>query len=146
MSKNNQFINKPILITSEESAEVNEKDLYVTLRSSENIMLTDYNGINKYLDEHGQEKTHTVIKCPHSIDKDENTSNVITLPIERCDFLHSKSPVCKIVLLKQNIVPNHVKNSLFKSVQLGIIKIPKPTKPITANKGKCAKRKKNIVK
>ncbi len=43
-------------------------------------------------------------KCPHSIDKDENTSNVITLPIERCDFLRSESPRRANRLLKQNDV------------------------------------------
>lgn len=62
-----------------------------------------------------------------------------------CDILHVKSPLAKMVLIKEGVIL-HRRKAVFQNVHLGMMRIPKPTMRGAVSKGKCVKRKKNIVK
>ena len=145
MSKNNQFITKPILVNPELELISNDDEVSKKLKLFDDTMITEYNKISEYLNEFESKKCYTVVTCTHSIDKDIST-NVVKLDTESCKILHERSPLTKILLIKQHIFPNNMENLQFKKVQLRIVKIPKPVKVSTVSKGKCVKRKKNIVK
>lgn len=144
MSKNNQFMSKPILLNPKSKLISIDDEINKKLKSLGDTVITEYNKISEYLNEFGHNNEYTVVICSHSIDKDMSTS-VVKLRSENCNILHKRSPLTKMLLIKQKILPIYIDDLLFKRVQLGIVKIPKPLKVPIASKGKCVKRKKNIV-
>lgn len=144
MSKNNQYINKPVLVTNDIDT-VDLENVSHLIQNSTDRMLTDYNEITKYMNETECMKNYSLLVCSHSIDKDIKSFNMAKLSSTDCDILHVKSPQAKTVLIKEGIIL-HKRETVFQSVQLGMVRIPKPAVKGAASKGKCVKRKKNIVK
>lgn len=144
MSKNNQYINKPVLVTNEVET-VDLENVSHILKNNPDNMLTDYNEITKYMDETECKKSYSLLVCSHSIDKDIKNFKVAKLSSQDCDILHVKSPLAKIVLIKERTLFRK-REAMFQNVQLGMMRIPKPAAKGAVSKGKCVKRKKNIVK
>lgn len=143
MVKNNQYINKPILVTNEVDNTIDTESVSNILNTTN--MLTNYNEITKYINEQECMKNYSILTCSHSLDKDMKSFNMAKLSSRDCDILHVKSPLAKMVLIKdRNIV--HKEQLMFQKVKLGMLRIPKPTVKGSLSKGKCVKRKKNIVK
>ncbi|KAL6941139.1 hypothetical protein ACO0OL_000259 [Hanseniaspora opuntiae] len=144
MSKNSQYINKPILVTNDIDT-VDLENVSHLIQNSTDSMLTEYNEITKYMDETECMKSHSLLVCSHSIDKDIKSFNMAKLSSKDCDILHVKSPLAKMVLIKEGVIL-HRREAVFQNVHLGMMRIPKPAMRGAVSKGKCVKRKKNIVK